>query len=136
MALNDPADGAHKCPLVGVNQTQRGQAAASESTQSGPHIRMQLNDIDQEMTTLCQDARSVPIYIEMDADVPNLDQLLNNAAECIRLAEAARTSEHKSLFIEMAERWLALAEHAAGEGRVNSGSLFRDRLRPQLIIGV
>lgn len=46
----------------------------------------------------------------MDADLPNLDQLRNNAAECIRLAEAARTSEHKSLFIEMAERWLTLAE--------------------------
>jgi anaerobic glycerol-3-phosphate dehydrogenase len=48
----------------------------------------------------------------MDADLPSLDQLRNNAAECIRLAEAARTSEHKSFFIEMAERWLTLAEHA------------------------
>jgi hypothetical protein len=55
----------------------------------------------------------------MDADVPSLDQLRSNAAECIRLAEAARTSEHKSLFIEMAERWLTLAEHAAREGRLN-----------------
>jgi hypothetical protein len=64
----------------------------------------------------------------MDADVPSLDQLRSNAAECIRLAEAARTSEHKSLFIEMAEkRWLTLAEHAAREGRLNGGSLFRDR---------
>ena len=57
--------------------------------------------------------------IEMDADLPSLDQLRSNAAECIRLAEAARTSEHKSLFIEMAERWLTLAEHAAREGRLN-----------------
>ncbi len=48
----------------------------------------------------------------MEADLPSLDQLRNNAAECIRLAEAARTSQQKSLFIEMAERWLALAEHA------------------------
>ncbi len=48
----------------------------------------------------------------MEADVPSLDQLRNSAAECIRLAEAARTSEHKSFFIEMAERWLTLAEHA------------------------
>ena len=43
------------------------------------------------------------------------------------MAEAALTSEHKSLFTEMAERWLTLAEHAAREGRLNGGSLFRDR---------
>ena len=43
---------------------------------------------------------------------PSLDQLRNNAAECIRLAEAARTSAHKSFFIEMADRWLTLAERA------------------------
>jgi anaerobic glycerol-3-phosphate dehydrogenase len=48
----------------------------------------------------------------MEAHLPSLDQLRNNAAECIRLAEAARTSRQKSLFIEMAERWLTLAEHA------------------------
>jgi anaerobic glycerol-3-phosphate dehydrogenase len=48
----------------------------------------------------------------MEAHMPSLDQLRNNAAECIRLAEAARTSAHKSFFIEMAERWLTLAEHA------------------------
>jgi anaerobic glycerol-3-phosphate dehydrogenase len=48
----------------------------------------------------------------MDADLPSLDQLRNNAAECIRLAEAARTSQHMSFFIEMAERWVTLAEHA------------------------
>jgi anaerobic glycerol-3-phosphate dehydrogenase len=58
-------------------------------------------------------ARSVPICTDMEADLPSLDQLRNNAAECIRLAEAARTSRQKSLFIEMAERWLTLAEHAA-----------------------
>ena len=81
-------------------------------TQSGAHIGMHLNDIDREMTTFCRYARSVPICIEMDVNLPSLDQLRNNAAECIRLAEAARTSEHKSFFIEMAERWLTLAEHA------------------------
>src|SRR5216684_3403897 len=58
---------------------------------------MHLNDIDREMTNLCRCARSVPICIEMEADLPSLDQLRSNAAECIRLAEAARTSEHKSL---------------------------------------
>ena len=46
------------------------------------------------------------------ADLPSLDQLRNNAAECIRLAEAAHTSAHKSFFIEMADRWLTLAERA------------------------
>jgi anaerobic glycerol-3-phosphate dehydrogenase len=86
-----------------------------------------LNDIDREMTNPCRCARSVPIFIEMNADLPSLDQLRSNAAECIRLAEAARTSQHKSLFIEMADRWLTLAEHAAREDRLNGGSLFRDR---------
>ena len=54
-----------------------------------------------------------PYVQKMEAHMPSLDQLRNNAAECIRLAEAARTSRQKSLFIEMAERWLTLAEHAA-----------------------
>jgi hypothetical protein len=48
----------------------------------------------------------------MNADLPSLDQLRNNAAECIRLAEEARTSAYKSFFIEIAERWLTLAERA------------------------
>ncbi len=86
-----------------------------------------LNDIDREMTDLCRCARSVPIFRQMNADLPSLDQLRCNAAECIRLAEAARNSQHKSLFIEMADRWLTLAEHAAREDRLNGGSLFRDR---------
>jgi hypothetical protein len=47
--------------------------------------------------------------------LPSLDQLRNSAAECIRLAEAARTSEHKSFFIEMAERWLTLVEQRREE---------------------
>jgi hypothetical protein len=59
-----------------------------------------------------QRPRSVPICTEMEAHLPSLVQLRNNAAECIRLAEAARTSEHRSFFIEMAERWLNLAERA------------------------
>ena len=58
-------------------------------------------------------AHSFPICITMEADLPSLEQLRNNAAECIRLAEAAHTAPHKSLFIEMAERWLTLAERAA-----------------------
>ena len=45
--------------------------------------------------------------MEMEAPLPSLDQLRENAAE------AARTSPHKSFFIEMAERWLTLAERAA-----------------------
>jgi len=48
-----------------------------------------------------------------EAPLPSLDQLRNNAAECIRLAEATRSSAHKSYFIEMADRWLTLAERAA-----------------------
>ena len=48
----------------------------------------------------------------METRLLTLVQLRTNAADCIRLAEAARTSAHKSLFIEMAERWLTLAERA------------------------
>jgi hypothetical protein len=33
----------------------------------------------------------------MEAHQPSFDQLRNNAAECIRLAEAACTSAHKSV---------------------------------------
>jgi hypothetical protein len=51
---------------------------------------------------------------EMEAHPPSLDQLRKNAAECIRLAEEARTSAHKSFFIEMAERWVDLAEKTQG----------------------
>jgi hypothetical protein len=47
----------------------------------------------------------------MEAHVPSLDQLCQNAAECIRLAEEGRTSAHKSFFLEMADRWVTLAEH-------------------------
>jgi hypothetical protein len=49
---------------------------------------------------------------KMEAHSPSLDQLRKNTAERIRLAEEARTSAHKSFFIEMAERWVGLAEHA------------------------
>ena len=59
-----------------------------------------------------QSVRTVPISKDMEAHLLILGQLRSNAADCIRLAEAARTSEHKSLFIEMAERWLTLAERA------------------------
>jgi hypothetical protein len=48
----------------------------------------------------------------METRLLTLVQLRTNAADCIRLAEAVRTSAHKSIFIEMAERWLTLAEHA------------------------
>ena len=103
------------------------KSARPNQNRSLSPLRDPFNDIDREMTNLCRFARSVPISIEMDADLPSLDQLRSNAAECIRLAEAARTSQHKSLFIEMADRWLTLAEHAAREDRLNGGSLFRDR---------
>jgi hypothetical protein len=48
----------------------------------------------------------------METPSRSLDELGKNAAECIRLAEGARTPAHKSFFIEMAERWLTLAERA------------------------
>jgi hypothetical protein len=36
--------------------------------------------------------------MEIKAPLPSLEQLRENAAECIRSAEAARTSQHKSFF--------------------------------------
>ena len=72
---------------------------------------MRPSALDRE-TFFGQRARSVPICGEMEPRLLSLVQLRNNVAECIRLAEAARTSDHKSFFIEMAERWLTLAERA------------------------
>jgi hypothetical protein len=48
----------------------------------------------------------------MEAPLLGFDQFRKNAAECIRLAEQASPSAHKLYFIEMAERWLTLAERA------------------------
>ena len=48
----------------------------------------------------------------MEARIPSFDQLRKNAAECIRLAKEACTLGHRSFFLEMADRWLTLAEHA------------------------
>src|SRR3954451_25348708 len=85
----------------------------------GPRINrrghLQLGDgapTDELASVLRQRARTVPISKDMEAHLLILARLRDNAADCIRLAEAARTSEHKSLFIEMAERWLTLAERA------------------------
>ena len=54
----------------------------------------------------------------MEARIPSFDQLRKNAAECIRLAEEARTFGHRSFFLEMADRWLTLAEHAKKNSRI------------------
>lgn len=47
-----------------------------------------------------------------DTRLSNVVQLHKNATVCVRLAEEARTSAHRLFFIEMAERWLTLAELA------------------------
>jgi hypothetical protein len=49
---------------------------------------------------------------KMETPLLSFDQLRKNAAECIRLAEKVHPSAHKSFFIEMADRWLTLAERA------------------------
>jgi hypothetical protein len=88
-------------------------AAATARRTENPALAPAPPGLDQENIIIAWAfERSFPISIGMEADFPSLDQLHNNAAECIRLAEAARTSQHKSLFIEMAERWVTLAEHA------------------------
>jgi hypothetical protein len=48
----------------------------------------------------------------MAAHVPGFDQFRKNAAECLRLAEGARNPAQRSYFMEMADRWLTLAEDA------------------------
>jgi len=48
----------------------------------------------------------------MDTRLSSVVQLHKNATMCVRLAEEARTSAHRSFFIAMAERWLTLAELA------------------------
>jgi hypothetical protein len=48
----------------------------------------------------------------MEAPLLSFDQFRKNAAECIRLAEEASPPGHKAFFIEMAQRWLTLAERA------------------------
>src|SRR5260370_36144825 len=50
---------------------------------------------------------------QTEPHLPSWDQLRNNAAERIRLAEAALTSAHQSSFIAMAGRWLPPAERPA-----------------------
>jgi hypothetical protein len=47
-----------------------------------------------------------------DTRLSTVVQLHKNATVCVRLAEEARTSAHRLFFIEMAERWLTLAELA------------------------
>jgi hypothetical protein len=98
----------------GGNQIQRAgrpviRADSPPWARRWPFVRPSALDRD---TFFGQRARAVPICREMEARLLSLVQLRNNVAECIRLAEAARTSEHKSFFIEMAERWLTLAERA------------------------
>lgn len=50
---------------------------------------------------------------EPPVHAPTVYQLHRNAAECVELAEEAPSSAHRSFFIEMAERWLTLAELVA-----------------------
>ena len=57
-------------------------------------------------------APSKGVQTEMKAPLLSFDQLRKNAAECIRLAEEVHPSAHTSFFIEMANRWLTLAERA------------------------
>ena len=87
------------------------ETEGAETEGAMPHLGKPL-ECWIEKSFFGQRAQSVPICTAMEAHLPTLVQLRNNAAECIRLAEAARTSEHRSFFIEMAERWLTLAEHA------------------------
>ena len=48
----------------------------------------------------------------VEGRLTSLEQLHRNATECIRLAEEAGSSAHRLFFVQMAERWLTLAELA------------------------
>ena len=105
--------------LSGVpNPNHNGEPRINPGDACSPPTRRQHDDLASSRSPpdrgsfFGQSIRTVPISKDMEAHLLILARLRNNAADCIRLAEAARTSEHKSLFIEMAERWLTLAEQA------------------------
>lgn len=87
------------CPRATRVRTSRQKAKV------GAHTRLAILELHTW-------APSKGVQTEMEAPLLSFDQFRKNAAECIRLAEEAHPPAHKSYFIEMAERWLTLAEHA------------------------
>jgi hypothetical protein len=89
------------CPRATRVRTSRQKAKV------GAHTRLAILELHTW-------APSKGVQTEMEAPLLSFDQLRKNAAECIRLAEEVHPSAYKSFFIEMADRWLALAERAKG----------------------
>jgi hypothetical protein len=48
----------------------------------------------------------------MDRPMIDIEEFRRRAAECVRLAQEAETPQHKTLLLEMAQKWLQLAEQA------------------------
>jgi hypothetical protein len=42
----------------------------------------------------------------------NLDQFRRYAEECVRMAQETPVTEHRTLLLEMAQRWIELAEQS------------------------
>jgi hypothetical protein len=49
----------------------------------------------------------------MDRPAIDIEDFRRRAADCLRLAESAETPQHKTLLLEMAQKWLQLADQAA-----------------------
>jgi hypothetical protein len=48
----------------------------------------------------------------LDRPVIDIEEFRRRAAECVRQAESAETPQHKALLLEMAQKWLQLADQA------------------------
>ena len=95
------------------------------------------NDLNKRPSLLlltryhCRCARSVPICIETDADLPDLASCATTLLCAFDWRRPPVTSGHTFLFIELAKRWGTLDGHAACEGHLSGEALFRS-LSPQL----
>src|ERR1700730_12121420 len=78
---------------------------ARASMPAGDTLSRKSHDRHRRLEIILLEKSSVSSHMYTNGSgLAQLDQLRNNAAECIRLAEAARTSGHRSFFIEMAVR--------------------------------
>ena len=46
--------------------------------------------------------------------MPNIDEFLQRASDCLALSERSLVLRHKELFLRMAQTWLTLADQESG----------------------
>jgi len=56
-----------------------------------------------------------------------VDEFRTRAAECLRLAENAHTLPDQTMWLDMAQLWLRLSEHAREQDSAPSGAAKRQR---------